>query len=134
MVINMLIYIFYFLIISYVSNSSLEEVRNCLKEVAYSYYMRGKYIQYNTHKGALFSPEEATSQNINYCVCSLFVKNVYLELLNITIPSGSQALVNYAKNNIGSPESILYTNITEDNVPQFYLYDPNEKKKYKTTK
>lgn len=96
--------------------------------------MRGKYIQYNTHKEALFSPEEATSQNINYCVCSLFVKNVYLELLNITIPSGSQALVNYAKNNIGSPESIFYTNITEDNVPQFFLYDPNEKKKYKTTK
>ena len=134
MLLNMLIYIFYFLIISYVSNSTLEEVRNCLKEVAYSYYMRGKYIQYNTHKAALFSPEEATSQKINYCVCSNFVKNVYLELLNITIPSGSQAIVNYAKNNIGSPESILYSNITEDNVPQFFLYAPNEKKKYKILK
>ena len=93
MLINMLIYIFHFLIISYVSNSTLEEVRNCLKDVAYSYYMRGKYIQYSTHKGALFSPEEAASQNINYCVCSLFVKTVYLELLNITIPSGPQALL-----------------------------------------
>ena len=126
--------VFYFLIISYVSNSTLEEVRSCLKEVAYSYYMRGKYIQYNTYKGSVFSPEEATSQNINYFVCSLFVRNVYLELMNITIPTPSQSLVDYAKNNIGSPETILYSNISEDNIPQLFLYDPNEKKKYKIVK
>ena len=45
---------------------SIEDVQKALQEVAYSYYMRGKNIQYNTLKLDWFNPEEATEQNINY--------------------------------------------------------------------
>ena len=56
-------------------NSKIENVLSALKEVAYSYYLRGKYIQYNSNKKGFFSPEEATSQNIRHIVCSQFVFN-----------------------------------------------------------
>ena len=41
-----------------------------------------KISVYNSLKVNWFSPEEATSQNINYLVCSGFTRNVYRELLN----------------------------------------------------
>ena len=129
-----IIKIIYLLIISYVSNSTLEEVRNSLKEVAYSYYMRGKYIQYNSFKRSSCSPEEATNQNINYLVCSFFAKAVYRDLLNITLPTPTESLINYAKKNIGNPEVIVYSNISVDKIPQMFVYDQNEKNKYKLIK
>jgi len=55
-------------------------VHQAFREVAYSYYMRGKNIQYNLYKIDYYSPEEATSQNKKYVVCSSFAYNVYLEL------------------------------------------------------
>ena len=87
-----MIYLFFLEIISFhMINSSTEiskidNVLSAFQEVAYSYYMRGKYIQNNSMKKGIFSPEDATSQNINYLVCSQFVLNVYKELLNITLP------------------------------------------------
>ena len=70
-----------------------------IQEVAYSYYMRGEAIQYNSPKGlnALYSPEEATSQNMNHMVCSAFTNNVYHELLGIVLPTASDKLIDYAK-------------------------------------
>ena len=83
--------IFIIAFISGISTSNeqtkFEDVHKALQEVAYNYYMRGKDIQYNSHKVHYFSPEEATSQNVNYLVCSGFTRNVYRELLNITIPT-----------------------------------------------
>ena len=93
---------------------TFDEVQIALKEVAYSYYMRGKFIQYNSLKVNWFSPEEATSQNINYLVCSGFTRNVYRELLNITIPQSTMTLLTYAKNNLGSPEVIAYSHINNN--------------------
>ena len=72
--------------ISYEQQIKIQDVHKAFQEVAYSYYMRGKYIQYNSPKVHHFSPEEATSQNINYMVCAGFTRSVYLELLNITTP------------------------------------------------
>ena len=91
----------------------IQDVHKALQEVAYSYYMRGKDIQYNSHKVHYFSPEEATSQNVNYLVCSGFTRNVYRELLNITIPMYTTTLLSYSKENVGNPEVILYSHINE---------------------
>ena len=38
-------------------NSTIEEFRNSLKEVAYSYYMKGKSIQWCVSRDQFFSPE-----------------------------------------------------------------------------
>ena len=77
----------FYQLISYVLNSSLEEVQMCFKEVAYIYYMRSGYIQYHASKNFYFPPEEATSQNINFETCIPFTASLYQELLNITIPT-----------------------------------------------
>ena len=112
--------------ISFSSNTSLEEFRNALKEVAYSYYMRGKNIQYNLGKIGSFSPEDATEQNMNFMVCATFVRNVYRELLNITLPFDAQTLV-YTKENLGKPEVIVYSYKNNKNEPVLLLYTPGEK-------
>ena len=95
---------------SYADTSSTE-LYKAIQETAYSFYMRGPYIQYNSLKGnpSYFSPEEATSQNMNYLVCSAFTKNVYYDLLDgVKIPPYTESLLNYSKANVGSPEVVLY--------------------------
>ena len=118
--------------ISYEQYIKIQDVHKAFQEVAYSYYMRGKYIQYNSPKVHHFSPEEATSQNINYMVCAGFTRSVYLELLNITIPIWTPSLLSYSQKNLGSPEVVLYAHINDKKEIEMGVYSPNESNKYKT--
>ena len=93
--------------------------------------MRGKNIQYNDAKYAWFSPEEATEDNLNYLVCAIFTRNVYQELLNISIPLSTTKLMNYFKENIGSPEVIVYSYINSDNEQEMKIYSQEEENKFK---
>ena len=113
--------------IPYVFNSSLEEVRKAIQEVSYSYYMRGKYIQYNDKKEGFFPPEDATQQNINFLVCTTFTQTVFIELLNISIPGSPESLLSYSHDNLGSPEVIAYSKINKDNNMEMYFYSPGSK-------
>ena len=65
--------------------SSYEEVHEAFQEVVKAYYMHGANIQYTTRKSSFFAPEDATSQNLKYLVCSTFAKNVYHELLELEV-------------------------------------------------
>ena len=82
------------------------KIEEAFQQVAYSYYMRGKNIQYNSVKVSCFPPEEATDQNVNYMNCSGLTQNVYKELLGITIPRLTKDLLSYSKKNLGNPEVI----------------------------
>ena len=110
--------------------SDLQQIRTAFQEIAYSYYIRGKNIQYDIYKKGLFNPEEATEQNINYLVCSGFTRNIYRQLLNITIPDFE--LLKYSRENIGKPEVVLYSNITSDKKMEMKIYSEKEINKYKT--
>ena len=112
--------------------TKIQDVHKAIQEIEYSYYMRGKDIQYNVHKVHYFSPEEATSQNVNYLVCSGFTRTVYRELLNITIPMYTTTLLSYTKENLGNPEVILYAHINENNQTEMKIYSPKESNKGKT--
>ena len=90
------------------TSQQLNIFESAVKEVEYSYYMRGKNIQYNTHKRFLFSPEDATDQNTNYLVCSGFTQTVYYELFNIKIPSVTDSLLKYSRTNVGNKEVVGY--------------------------
>ena len=86
-----------------VSAASLEERQKAIVETAYSYYWKGKQIQYDNssltrvnvkdfgydvrfYRGTYdISPEEATSQETLYFVCSSFVYNVYKEAINYSL-------------------------------------------------
>lgn len=89
-------------------NAELTEFQKAFQEVAFSYYMRGANIQYNSMKRAIFPPEEATEQNLNYMVCSALPQNIYKELLDINIPPYTQSLLKYSRENLGSPEVVAY--------------------------
>ena len=85
--------IFIFLILlPEILNSTIEEFRNSFKEVAYSYYMRGKSIQWCVARDHFFSPEESTEQNANYIVTTSFTSIVYEELLNVVVPYSPSSL------------------------------------------
>ena len=94
-----------------IKGDNISEVHSALKEVAFSYYMRGKNIQYETARSAFFSPEEATSQKINYVVCSKIIGNIYKELLNITTPKWTDDYITYAYYRKNEPEIISHTSI-----------------------
>jgi len=117
--------------ISYEQYTKIEDVQKALQEIAYSYYMRGKYIQYNSPKVHIFSPEEATSQNINYMVCSGLTRNVYHELLNITLPRPTESLLAYSKSNLGSPEVVAYSQINKKKEVEMKIYSPNQSNTFK---
>ena len=93
--------------------------------------MRGPNIQYNDAKYSTFPPEEANNDNLNHLLCSIFTKNIYYELLNISIPSSTSKLLEYSKINIGSPEVIAYSYIN-NNQPEMKVYSPTEDNNYKT--
>ena len=109
---------------------NLESCYKAIQEVAYSYYMRGKNIQYNSYKSSVsfYPPEEATNQNTNYTVCSAFVRNVYNELLGIKIPKDTASLLKYSRLNIERPEVIAYgaKNDSNDVILSFKNGENNE--------
>ena len=96
--------------------------------------MRGLNIQYNDGRCAFFPPEEATRQNMKFKVCSIFVKNVYLDFLNITILKNVGVLLMYSKAYIGKPEVIFYSekNPENNNIRDYYLYSKENNNATKT--
>ena len=122
----------YFIIFPFVINSTIEEVHKAIQEVGYSYYMRGKNIQYNDKKYNFFPPEDATQQNINFLVCSIFTRTMFVELLNISIPGGSSTLLSYSSENEGSQEVIAYSKINSNNDLEMKFYNSSSENNYTT--
>ena len=114
------------------NNTNIKSFYKALKEVAYAYYMRGINIQYNSNKRAIYSPEEATSQNMNYIVCSGFTENVYNELLDIQIPPYTENLLKYGRSYIGNREVIAYASKNSSNDLLLKLYNSSSKNNYIT--
>ena len=101
------------------------DLYRAIQQTAYSYYMRGHWIQYNSNKGnpTYASPEEATEQNMNYTVCSSFVKNVYYDLLGgIKIPQYTSSQLDYAERYVGNPEVVMFGE-RKNGKNIMYVYD-----------
>ena len=100
-------------------------VQEAIRQTAYSYYMRGMNIQYNSMKGnpSCFAPEEATPQNMTYCVCSSFIFNVYYNSLGIKIPPYTDSQLKYAEQNAGKPEVVLFGKTDAEGKKQMQVYD-----------
>ena len=130
MVNNFFSSIFIFLILlPEILNSTIEEFRNSFKEVAYSYYMRGKSIQWCVARDHFFSPEESTEQNANYIVTTSFTSIVYEELLNVVVPYSPSSLLKYANDYNGKPEVAGNTYKISDDIMEMRFYiSPDETK------
>ena len=112
----------FLVLLSEILNSTIEEFRNSLKEVAYSYYMRGKSLQWCYARDQFFSPEEATEQNANFIVTSSFTSSVYEELLNVVVPYAGSSLLKYANDYNDKPEVAGITYKISDDIMQWRFY------------
>ena len=67
-------------------------------------------------------------------MCSYLARRIFKGFLNITLPGGSNILVQYGKGHIGSPEVIAHSYISDKNIFQLRIYSPKEANKYKIIK
>ena len=111
------------------------KINKAIQAVLYAYYMRGPLIQYNTLKAyySSFSPEEATSQNTNYMICSALPYNVYNELFGIKIAAYyNEKLIDYSRAHINDhtkhPAVIGYGAKNDSGFIEMTLYDDTETK------
>lgn len=106
-----LIYLLLFLIfIPHVFAVEKTEFEKAFQEVEWAYYMRRENIQYNSQRTnttqGYYPPEDATSQNRNYSVCSGFPKYVYRNMFGIVTPPYTSSSLSYAKSNIGTSGNV----------------------------
>ena len=92
------------------TSASYVDLQKAMQEVMWAYYMRGENIQYSTQRTnttqGYYSPEEATSQNRNYSVCSGFPRYVYRNMFGIVTPPLTSSLLSYAKKYIGTSGNV----------------------------
>ena len=78
-------YLFFLLLVmpsvTFAEDITYADAQKAILEVMKDYYIRGERIQYNFAKNiyGIPSPEDATSQDTYYMVCSAFSYNVYKE-------------------------------------------------------
>ena len=66
----------------YADDISYEDAQKMVKESMQAWYMRGSYLQYNSAKKSyiqVYHPEDSTSQDMGYTVCSGYTNIVYQE-------------------------------------------------------
>lgn len=64
---------------------TFEDAKSSIKEVMKAYYIRGDRLQYNYSRAGYgsYSPEEATTQDMNYLVCASFTYSAYVEAFGV---------------------------------------------------
>ena len=91
----------------------LTDEQRAIQEVAMAYYRDGMNIQYeSSRRSTWLSPEQITSQNTSYTVCSGFTQSVYYEALGMYLPTATNQLVKYGSLYYGEPDHpdiVFYT-------------------------
>ena len=73
------------------------KMQRIVQEVAMAYYRKGQKIEYDSwRRNDRISPEQITSQNVSYMVCSGFTASVYKEAFDVNVPSTTQRIKSYA--------------------------------------
>ncbi len=81
------------------------DAQNMIKEVMKSYYLRGDNIQYSFARAITqafnrtgMSPEEATSQDMQYMVCTTFAYDIYHEAFGMDLSHSTSSFTKVAEN------------------------------------
>lgn len=107
---KLLFILFYFFNIFSVCASELSLEQKSISEVANAFYNKKEYIQYSEAKYNLsknYTPEQASSQNTLFTVCSSFAYLSFYQFLGYELPIGSQRLVAYGLSKSGTDELIF---------------------------
>ena len=98
---------------AYAVPTGLSDVRRAIQEVAMAYYRDGMDVQYeSSRRTTWWSPEQITSQNASYTVCSGFTQSVYHEAMGLYLPTSTNQMVKYGQLFYGDPEHpdiVFYT-------------------------
>ena len=105
-----------------------DEAVKTIQEIMKDYYIRGRYIQYNSGKESRgnMPPEEATSQDMKYAVCSSYTYNIYDQAFGIynntkttelidSFPTTADETIALKKYKTNNDLVIYYENTTENN-------------------
>ena len=112
-------------------SETLTSEQKAVRALATAYYNKGYMVQYCTYrKTYMSSPDDATTQNTIYSVCSDFTYSVYKNALNMEIPFVTNQFIVYGKkyynsNNIKTNDVIEYW---EKKNSKYYDNKGNEKK------
>ena len=99
------------------TSTSAEEQINALMETANAYYRQGVQVQYDSYRKNLYAtPEDATSQNYVYTVCSGFAFQTYYQTLGIKIPITTDELLDYAQNNQNKTSVVLFSYNSKEEI------------------
>ncbi len=123
--------------IVFASEKTYNDTVKIIQEVMKDYYIRGPLVQYHNPRRTTASPEEATSQDTHYMVCSGYVYDVYSEALEmIDLPKTSDKLIeaarDYYNSNKGNTKKLdgnylLYYENTKDGNKVKYAYNNKTK-------
>ena len=80
------------------TTETLTSEQKAVRALATAYYNKGYMVQYCSYRRTFMSaPDDATTQNTIYSVCSDFTYSVYKNALNIELPFITNAFVAYGK-------------------------------------
>lgn len=90
----------------------VNDYRQALLETAHAYHRKGEFDQYDSYRiNHYFSPEDATSQNYIFSVCSTFAQQAYYQAFEALVPRDTGDVHNYAKkvyDKYGSGKYVFY--------------------------
>ena len=79
-------------------SETLTSEQQAVRALATAYYNKGYMVQYCSYRRTFMSaPDDATTQNTIYSVCSDFTYSVYKNALNIELPFVTNAFIAYGK-------------------------------------
>ena len=123
---------------------TFDQAKILLKEVMKNYYYKNPYLQYSYAKmysygsNRYYSPEEITSQDIQYATCSGWVYNVYFQTFGMktsgTTASYNDSMPAYADSMMSSAEKYYndyHNNPSKLNDGTFLLYYENSSENIK---
>ncbi|MBQ9816853.1 MAG: DUF11 domain-containing protein [Proteobacteria bacterium] len=89
--------------------SEYEKHQLALQETAMAFYRKGDNIQYETHRRSQYvTPETASSQHVEYLVCSGFVYAVFYQALGMELPHWTKYFTAYGKSFSGKNEDVVF--------------------------
>ncbi len=81
---------------TYVKAADLDTI---FKETEFAYFRNSINAQYNSAKNSYYDPAEATTQDMQYSVCSRYTANVYKNAFGITLPANTNKLMKFVDAN-----------------------------------
>lgn len=98
---------------AFAAPTTITNNQKAIQEVAWQYYLRGMDIQYEGQRRDQYtSPENITTQNASYMVCSGFTYAVYYETFGIEIPVNTVSINKYGNlfyGNASHPDVVYHT-------------------------